>query len=59
MAYEKEMALKRIVVLPIRIDQADVPEEVKTKKYYQLDPSSASSFQSLSEEIKSLVRKRY
>ena len=55
MAYEKEMSLRRIVALPIRVDQAEVPMEVRTKKYYQLDPRSKASMNSLVSEIKSLV----
>jgi hypothetical protein len=57
-AYQKEFALKRIVLLPIRIDSAEIPAEVGTKKYYPLDTGSDESFQSLVREIKSLIDKQ-
>ena len=56
MAYDKEVSLKRVVVLPIRIDDAEIPSEVKTKKYYQLESENTFSLNSLIQEIKSLVK---
>jgi hypothetical protein len=56
MAYEKELTTKRIVVLPIRIDDADVPDEVKTKKYFQLDINDRASVNTLISQIRSLEK---
>ena len=58
MAYDKEIQRKRIVVLPIRIDEVDLPEEVKVKKYYQLNTRSKKSLVTLIEEIKSLITRQ-
>lgn len=56
MAYQKELGLKRTVVLPIRIDDAEVPAEIMTKKYYQFIPHNKTSASSLVREIKSLLK---
>ena len=58
MAYQKEFALKRVVLLPIRIDPSEIPSEVSTKKYYTLDIFREESFHSLAEEIRSLIFKQ-
>ena len=54
MAYEKELTTKRVVVLPIRIDNAEVPIEVKTKKYFQLEINDKDSVNALILQIRSL-----
>lgn len=54
MAYQKELEMKKIVVLPVRIDDADVPEEVRTKKYHQLIVNDEKSVSSLIHQIMSL-----
>ena len=54
MAYEKELTAKRIVVLPIRIDDTDVPDEVKTKKYFQLEITDKGSVKLLIDQIRSV-----
>lgn len=56
MAYEKELTTKRVVVLPIRIDEADVPDEVKTKKYFQLEIDNKDSVNALISQIRSLEK---
>jgi len=58
MAYAKELQQRRVVVLPIRIDLTAIPAEINVKRYYQLDPTTESSFDALLEEIRSIVRKQ-
>lgn len=55
MAYQKELEQKRIVLLPVLIDESDIPIELRTKKYYLLDTDSDESLDSMVEEISTLV----
>jgi len=59
MAYEKEIISKKVVVLPIRIDEINVPDEIRVKKYFQLNPSQTDSFKMLIVEIRSLIERQY
>lgn len=56
MAYQKELSLKRTVVLPIKIDNTEVPPEIMIKKYFQFAPRSKKSVISLLQEISSLLQ---
>lgn len=58
MAYERELQQRRVVVLPIRINNTEIPPEVRVKKYYQLNPNSESSLETLVEEIRALIRRQ-
>lgn len=55
MAYQKELMLRRIAVLPIVIDAVTIPPEVRTKKYFSLDVENDSSMKEFIEQVSELV----
>jgi len=58
MAYDKEIMQKRIIVIPVKIDDTDVSQELRVKRYFELNPKSLYSVKTLIREIENLIKKQ-
>jgi len=58
MGYQREIEEDRVFVLPVRIDEVDVPKEIKIKKFFQLDPEDGGAIALLIDEIKCMTEQQ-